>query len=216
MPQSTTAAIAVCLLPFALAQTRNTWQQEYKTHPASEMAAQFESPSRAVFRYRVAIAGLMDLKPGMVAADIGAGSGYLARLMAGLVGAEGKVIATELEPSMVTYMNDRARAEGIRNLSAVQGQVASTGLDPASVDAAAVVNAFSCFDQPKEMLQSLSRTLKPGGLLMIVDAPREGQGGAQTGIDADDVVALATAAGFERTDEIGIVPGEYVLRFRRP
>ena len=211
-----TAAIAVCLLPVALVQSRNTWEQEYEIHPASEMAAQFESPSPAVFRYRVAIAGLMDLKPGMVAADIGAGSGYLARLMAGLVGPEGKVIATELEPSMVTYMNDRARAEGIRNLTAVQGQVSSTGLDPASVDAAAVVNAFSCFDRPNDMLQSLARSLKPGGLLMIVDAPREGQGTSQTGVDADDVVALATAAGFQHMDEIGIVPGEYVLRFRRP
>ena len=50
----------------------------------------------------------------------------------------------------------------------------------------------------------------------IVDAPQEGQGTSQTGIDAEDVVALATAAGFQRVDEIGIVPGEYAIRFRRP
>jgi tRNA A58 N-methylase Trm61 len=64
------------------------------------MAAEFESATRPVFRYRVAIAGLMQLKPGMTAADIGAGSGFLARLMAGHVGSTGRVIATELNPWM--------------------------------------------------------------------------------------------------------------------
>ena len=207
-------------LLFAMArvwlQARNTWPDQYKTHSPAEMAAQFESTSRAVYRYRVAIASLLQLKPGMVAADIGAGSGFLARIMAGLVGPTGKVIATELDPGVVAYMTERAQTEGLRNFSAVQGHVSSTGLDPQSIDAAAVVNSFSFFDQPREMLQSIAAALKPGGLLLIVDSPREGQGAAQTGIDADDVVALATAAGFTRMDEIGIVPGEYAIRFRRP
>src|SRR5690349_24524705 len=106
------ATVVVCC---GLLQSRNVWEQQYKTRSAAEMAAEFESPSRPVFRYRVAIASLLELKPGMVAAEIGAGSGFVARLMAGLVGPTGKVIATELEPSMVAYMNERARAEGLQN-----------------------------------------------------------------------------------------------------
>ena len=195
---------------------RNVWAQQYATRSAAEMAAQFESSARPVFRYRVAIASLLQLKPGMVAAEIGAGSGFLARIMAGQVGSTGRVIATELAPAMIAYMNERARSEGIQNFSAVQGRVDGTGLEPASVDALALVNAFSFFDRPREMLQSLAATLKPGGLMLIVDLPREGQGASQAGIDAEEVVALATAAGFTRMDEIGIVPGEYALRFRRP
>ncbi len=208
--------LSIALLVAGAPQTRNIWEQQYKTRAAPEMAAQFESQSRGVYRYRVAIASLLQLKPGMTAAEIGAGSGFLARIMSGLVGPTGKVIATELDPSMVAYMNERARAEGLQNFSAVQGQAASTGLEPASIDAAALVEVFSFFDQPREMLQSLAGTLKAGGLLLIVDSPREGQGSSQTGIDADDVVALATAAGFQRVDEIGIVPGEYSIRFRKP
>jgi len=108
-------------------QTRNIWAQHYKTRTPADMAALFENPSRAVFRYRVAIVSLMQLKPGMVAADIGAGSGFLARIMAGQVGPSGKVIATELDPSMVAFMNDRAGADGIQNFHAVQGQLSTTG-----------------------------------------------------------------------------------------
>jgi ubiquinone/menaquinone biosynthesis C-methylase UbiE len=216
MPALLFSLVTSLMLCSGLLQTRNIWEQQYKTHSPEEMAAQFESASRAVFRYRVAIVSLLRLKPGMTAAEIGAGSGFLARLIANQVGPDGKVIATELDSSMVAYMNERARAEGLKNFVAVQGQPSSTGLDAASIEAAAVVNTFSFFDHPRDMLQSLATALKPGGLLLIVDSPREGQGTSQTGIDADDVVALATAAGFERIDEIGIVPGEYALRFRRP
>jgi ubiquinone/menaquinone biosynthesis C-methylase UbiE len=195
---------------------KNTWEEQYKTRPPEVIAAEFESPSRAVFRYRVAIAGLMELEPGMVVADIGAGSGFLARVMAGKVGPTGKVIATELNTRMVAYLNARARTEGLTNFSAIEGQPGSTGLDSASVDAVALVETFSFFDRPREMLQSLFASLKPGGLMLIVDLPREGQGASEVGMDADEVVALATAAGFERVNENGIVPGHYAIRFRKP
>jgi cyclopropane fatty-acyl-phospholipid synthase-like methyltransferase len=197
-------------------RSRNIWDAQYKTRSALAMAQQFESPSRPAFRYRAAIAGLLQLEPGMTAADIGAGSGYLARLMASRVGPSGRVFATELDPKMVDYINQQARAEQLGNLRAVQGQVASTGLDAASVDRVAMIDTFSFFDRPQEMLRSIHATLKPGGLMLIVDSPREGQGATATGIDAEDVVTLATASGFARMDESSVVPGQYALRFRKP
>jgi ubiquinone/menaquinone biosynthesis C-methylase UbiE len=194
---------------------KNIWEEQYKTRTPEAMAAEFESTTRAVFRYRVAIVGLMELKPGMTAAEIGAGSGFLARMMAEQVGPTGKAIATELDRRMVDYMNARAQAEGLRNFSAVQGQPTSSGLAPRSVDAVALVNVLSFFDRQREMLQSIAASLKPGGLMLVVDLPREGQGTSETGIDADEVVALATTAGFERVNENGIVPGHYAIRFRK-
>src|SRR5262249_14973896 len=160
---------------------------QYKTKTTEEMVAQFESPSRPVFRYRTAIVGMLQLKAGMTVAEIGAGSGFLARLMTGAVGPTGRVIATELEPKLVDYMNGAARQENLANFRAVAGAPAGTGLAPASVDVIAMVNAFSFLDRPKEMLASINSALKPGGLMVIVDFPREGQGANQTGIDAEDV-----------------------------
>jgi ubiquinone/menaquinone biosynthesis C-methylase UbiE len=220
MPRAAAIGLAVLLsgTPGLAAQEpkKNIWEEQYKTRTPEAMAAEFESATRAVFRYRVAIVGLMELKPGMTAADIGAGSGFLARLMAEQVGATGKVIATELDRRMVDYMDARAQADGLRNFSAVQGQATSTGLAPRSVDAVALVNVLSFFDRPREMLESIAESLKPGGLMLVVDLPREGQGTSETGMDADEVVALATKAGFARVNENGIVPGHYAIRFRKP
>lgn len=181
-----------------------------------ETAAKQENASVAAFRYRVAIAGLLQLKPGMVAAEVGAVSGFVARAMASQVGPHGRVIASTLQPGMVVYMGRRAESEGLGNFSVVLGQPAATGLEPASIDAAVVVNAFSAFARQADMLRSIAASLKPGGALLIVDLPREKVGSAEVGIDADDVVTLATAAGFKREAESSVVPGQYAIRFRKP
>ena len=83
-----------CIVVLALTTIRILASQE-TTKPASgettAAVAKIESPSRAVYRYRVAIASLLELKPGMTAADIGAGSGFVARLLVPQVAPGGKV-----------------------------------------------------------------------------------------------------------------------------
>ena len=214
--RSIVAGLLLSSLGMASAQeaSRNIWAQQYKDRTAVAMAEQFEQPSRAVFRYRVAIAGLMELQPGMTAAEIGAGSGFLSRVIAQQVAPGGRVIATELDDKMVAYMNDRAKAEGLTNFAAVKGQTASSGLEPASVDAIAIINTYSFFDRPKEMLASAVKALKPGGLLLIVDFPQTGSGADRSGVEAEDVIAAATAAGLTPAGESAVVPGHYAIRFR--
>jgi ubiquinone/menaquinone biosynthesis C-methylase UbiE len=210
--------VALALLALWIAPqeaTRNTLQQQYKDRTAAAMAEQFESPSRPVYQYRVAIASMLQLKPGMTAAEIGAGSGFLARLMAQQVGPTGRVFATELEPKMVAFMAARAKTDGLTNFTAVQARPTETGLEPASVDAMAIVNTFSFFDKPAEMAAAIAAAIRPGGLLVVVDFGREGQGASVAGIDADEVVSLMGAAGFDRLNESGVVPGQYAVRFRK-
>jgi cyclopropane fatty-acyl-phospholipid synthase-like methyltransferase len=196
-------------------QPNRVWEEQYRTKTTEQMVAQFENPARPVFRYRTAIVSMLQLKPGMSVAEIGAGSGFLARLIAAAVAPDGRVTATELDATMVDHMNARAKAENLANFRAIAGQPIATALEPASVDAIAVVDTFSYFDNPREMLASINSALKPGGLMLVVDVPREGQGASQAGIDAEDVIAQASAAGFKRQDEINVVPGHYALRFRR-
>jgi len=77
------AALLVGAPSYGQTPTRNPWAEQYKTRTPEAMAAQFESESRAVYRYRVAIAALLQLKPGMVGAESGAGSGFVSRVRAG-------------------------------------------------------------------------------------------------------------------------------------
>jgi ubiquinone/menaquinone biosynthesis C-methylase UbiE len=207
--------IALLLAQAATAPVRNTWPGVYAQKDAAAFAADFEAPSRALFRYRAAMTGLMQVKPGMTVGEVGAGSGYLSRYIAGQVGPEGRVYANELEHKMVAYMKDRAVREGLGNFTAVQGTATSTGFEPASLDAVAAVYAFSFFDDREAMLKSMHTSLKPGGVMLIVDLPSEQVGSAMVGIDAEDVLQQATAAGFTYVRENGVVPGHYALIFRR-
>lgn len=207
--------LALLLAQAATAPSRNTWPEAYAKKDASVFAAEFEEPSRALFRYRAAMTGLMQVKPGMKVGEVGAGSGYLSRFIAGAVGPEGHVFANELEPKMVAYMKARAAKEGVTNVTAVQGTATSTGFEPASLDAVAIVYAFSFFDQREAMLKSIHASLKPGGLLLIVDLPSEQVGTTIVGIDAEDVSSLASTAGFTLARENGVVPGHYALIFRK-
>jgi len=156
------------------------------------VAAVQPDQSSAVYRYRSAIASLMQLKPGMTAAEVAATPGVLGPEMKLQVGAGGKSITATL---------DR--------------QTAATNLEPASVDAVAVLSTLTIVQQPKALFEGIAKALKPGGVLLVVDVPQENDGKRVVGLEADDVVKLATAAGFKREAESGIVPGHYAIRFRK-
>ena len=209
------ALLIVLFVAQAAPVVRNTWAAQYQKGSAETFVAKFEEPNREIFRYRAAIVSLMQLKPGMAAGEVGAGSGFMARFMTTKVGPEGKVVANELEPKMIAHMKAQAAKENLTNFTVVQGTPVSTGFDAASLDAIAVVQTFSYFDRPADMLKSLNESLKPNGLLLVVDFPREGMPPAAPGIDAEEVIPMAEAAGFTRVGENGIVPGHFALIFRK-
>ena len=212
------AVIAIAIFPLLLLRTesaqdrtRNIWEAQYKDRSAVEMARQFESASRPVYRHRGDIIKLLDLRPGMSAAEVGAGSGFLSRLMTQQVGPSGQVIATELDMKMVTYMNERAKAEGISNLRAVAGRIDATGLETDSMDVIAVVNTYSFFDRPDQMMRSISSAIKPAGLVLIVDFHRS----PDQGTDPQAVIKTATAARLTFIDRSDVIPSHFALRFRK-
>ena len=58
------------------------------------------------------------LKPGMVVADIGAGTGYLSRRMAPAVMPGGKVWAVDVQPEMISLLQAGAKRSGLTQIEA--------------------------------------------------------------------------------------------------
>src|SRR4029079_2718699 len=180
-----------------------------KPRTPAEIAAKTETEATAAWRYRTAIAGLLQLKPGMVAAEIGTGTAFVARAMASQVAPNGRVISAALDRDIDAFTAERAKSDGVQNFSTLVVNADGAGLEPASLDAVAIVSAFGDFTARPEMLRSVAAALKPGGALVIVDLPAESVGSRVVGIDADDVVQLARAAGLNGEAESTALPAQY-------
>jgi protein-L-isoaspartate O-methyltransferase len=111
----------------------------------------------------------LGLKPGMAVADIGAGTGYYARRMAPLVGSNGVVYATDVQPEMMKMLEDGAKKAGLTNIKPVLGGLKNGNLPDASIDLAIMVDVYHELEFPFEVIQSLVRALKPGGRIAYVE-----------------------------------------------
>ena len=109
------------------------------------------------------------LKPGMVVADIGAGTGYLSRRMAAAVAPGGKVLAVDVQPEMVAMLQASVRRSGLQNIEPSLGREDDVALAAASVDLAIMVDVYHELSQPFEVLASIVRALKPGGSVAFVE-----------------------------------------------
>ena len=101
-----------------------------------------------------------------VVADLGAGEGTLAQLLAQR--AE-KVIAVDLSPKMVEFGQNLAVQNGLSNLEYRIGDIEVPPIDNDSLDLAILSQALHHAVHPQRALDAAFRILKPGGRLIILD-----------------------------------------------
>lgn len=124
-----------------------------------------EAPSKAI--------EALALVPGMVVADIGAGSGYYTSRLAKQVAPSGQVIATDIQPGMIDILERRIKAEQLANVTTVLGAMDDPKLPPGSIDMAIMVDVYHELQQPQLFLQRLKPAFKPGGRLVLVEFRKE-------------------------------------------
>jgi ubiquinone/menaquinone biosynthesis C-methylase UbiE len=124
-----------------------------------------EAPSRAL--------DALELKPGMVVADIGAGSGYYASRIAKRIGSSGRVYATDIQQGMIDILDRRIKSEGLANVTTILGAMDDPRLPPQSIDLAIMVDVYHELQQPQAFLQRLRDTFKPGGRLVLLEFRKE-------------------------------------------
>ncbi|MCA9038740.1 MAG: methyltransferase domain-containing protein [Planctomycetaceae bacterium] len=115
----------------------------------------------------------LQFKPGMMVADIGAGSGVITRKVAPLVKPEGKVFAVDIQEQMLEALEKSMKKESIDNVVTVLGEEDSPKLKPGSIDIAFMVDVYHEFSYPYEMTLELANSLKPGGRLVFVEYRKE-------------------------------------------
>ncbi len=132
-------------------------------------ASWLERPERVKEEEPARLLKALEIKPGMVVADVGAGSGYHTFLLAPLVGKEGKVIASDIQQQMLDLITRRQKKLKIANIETVKGTEADPKLPPSGVDLILMVDVYHEFSHPYEMTEKMVAALKPGGRLVFVE-----------------------------------------------
>jgi ubiquinone/menaquinone biosynthesis C-methylase UbiE len=158
------------------------------------------------------------VQPGTVIADIGAGSGYHSTVLSNMVG-NGKVYAVDVEPEMIAYLNDRIKREGKKNIIPVLSTEKTVSLPANSMDMMLLVDVYHEFSFPYEMARSMLEALKPGGKLVLVEFRAEDWNVPIKTIhkmSQQQAVKEFKAAGFSFEKNIGNLPWQHCLIFRKP
>ena len=178
-------------------------------------ARHFDGPERDAWQKPAEVVRFLDLGPGQVVADIGAGTGYFLPYLSKTAGREGRVLALDVEPNMVEYVKQRSKKSGFAN---VESRVVATddpGLAPGSVDHILIVNTWHHSDDRASYAGKLARSLRPAGTLLIVDFTLESDQGPpkEHRLTAEQVVKELEAGGFRAEVVRGeTLPKQYLVR----
>ncbi|WP_085811176.1 class I SAM-dependent methyltransferase [Sphingomonas sp. TZW2008] len=112
------------------------------------------------------------IRPGMTVADIGAGEGYYTIRLAQKVGDDGRVLAQDIVPATRDMLADRVARGRLDNVSVKLGAPADPKLPEASFDRIFMVHMYHEIEQPYEFLWRMRPSLRPDGLVVVVDANR--------------------------------------------
>ena len=152
-----------------LAGSATNIQAQLAARKADEWVATLEGPQRIASQKIDAVLSKLDLKPGMVIADIGAGSGLFSRPLAKAVAPAGKVYAVDIQQDLLDHINQRDKAESIRNIQTVLGEYDDPKLPARNVDLAFINDVLHHIQHRAAYLKALGTYIKPGGRIAIIE-----------------------------------------------
>ncbi len=156
----------------------------------------------------------LGLQEGQVACDIGAGNGYHSLPMAMLVGDTGRVIATDIQPEMLTLLEQRASDASVGNVTPVLSTETDAALPAHTCDVVLLVDVYHEFSDPEAMLRGIRESLTPTGRVALVEYRAEDDAVPmrplhKMTIEQADREYLAN--GFTRTGQFDGLPWQHVL-----
>ncbi len=160
----------------------------------------------------------LDLRPGEVVADLGAGSGYFTFRIAPKVGNIGKVLAVEIQEAMLNALRARASSLKATNVEVVQGSEIDPHLPASSVDLVLIVDVYHELAYPFEVMTKVREGLKPRGRVVFVEYRKEDPAIPIKEVHKMSVKQLEkemNAVGLVRVRTVETLPVQHIVIFER-
>ena len=171
-----TRAVVALGLAIALFAPAATYAQQTGLTEGQIKQAELEMPM---------LVELLELKPGMAVADVGAGFGAWTTRLSRVVGTNGRVYANDVGDAQLAWLKGSLDREKLTNVTVLAGAPRSTNLPAGCCDAILVRDAYHHFTAPEDMVKSLAASLKPGGRLVLIDFPPRPNTAVPEGVPAN-------------------------------
>lgn len=159
-------------------------------------------------------------EPGEIVADIGAGTGYFTVRIARAVGSEGKVLAHDISPEMLGFLERRIEAEQLENVELKKVERDDAMIPDKGVDTIIMVDTIHYIKERTPYVEKLRKGLKPGGRFVIIDyrvkpwEERPWGPPPQQQIPKDQLNSEIEAAGFKRVADHDFLPEQYFMVYQ--
>lgn len=196
----------------AAAQSPQSHQHTFKD--AEKWSHVFDDPERDAWQKPHQVIQTLAMKPDARVADLGAGTGYFSARLANML-PQGRVYAVDIEPDMVRFLAERAKREGLKNVTAVHGAPDNPRL-PEKVDLILLVDVYHHIEDRARYFARLRASLRPGGRIAVVDFTMDSPQGPPPAarVAPETVKAEMKAAGYAPAAEHAFLPYQYFLIFR--
>ena len=108
------------------------------------------------------------LQTGQKVADVGAGTGIFSFPLAEAAGDSGLVYAVDVNPELLSHIEETARVEGIENIQTVL-TAENDPLIPEAVDLIFLCDTLHHIDNQAEYVKTLGKYLRAGGRVAVID-----------------------------------------------
>jgi ubiquinone/menaquinone biosynthesis C-methylase UbiE len=131
-----------------------------------EYIARLDDPARDEWQRPDVVLATLGITQESVVGEVGTGTGYFALRLAKQAD---WLYAIDVEPQLLSLLRERAASAGVKNLTPVLGLPSDPLIPPASCDLILTVNTFHHVPEKAAYLRRLTRALRPGGRITIVD-----------------------------------------------
>lgn len=181
--------------------------------PAEKYIAAMDNPHR-VLKVDEVIAKL-ELKPGMIVADIGSGSGSFAIPMAKAIAPDGILYAVDIDQAMLDHVAARAKEAGVTNIRTVLGEYDDPKLPVKNADIAFFHRVLHMIEHRQAYLNAAVRYLAPDGRVVVIDKNREDSPDWMW-LNQSDVDTWMAAIGFYPAQHFAVFDDRYFVTYQRP